>query len=267
MLKVGATAFSRAVHTLGVVRGATIVQITVGGEKARELPVEKTQRTSAITNLEALMEQAKAKILGAGVTVAGIERLIRKLKDDDDLSLDDFSILAEQIESRLYDELEMRHVFVLDAEHAAYFEGAALSPQVTAQFPSAAYDLDEAGKCLSLARSTAAVFHLMRAMEVVLRAVRACIGIQIPLEGTERNWGTILRRISETLDHRKGFAENDLFREMCALLHSVKDAWRNNTMHVENKYTEEEAEHVYRTVRGFMKKVAARMDERGLPLA
>lgn len=38
-------------------------------------------------------------------------------------------------------------------------------------------------------------------------------------------------------------------------------------MHVENKYTADEAEHILMAVHGFMKKLASRMDEQGLPLA
>ena len=43
--------------------------------------------------------------------------------------------------------------------------------EVNDKFPSAAFDIDEAGKCLAIGRSTAAVFHLMRALETAIRAV------------------------------------------------------------------------------------------------
>lgn len=48
---------------------------------------------------------------------------------------------------------------------------------------------------------------------------------------------------------------------------SVKDAWRNSTMHIERRYTDEEAEHILSAVRSFLKKIARRLDEDGLPLA
>jgi hypothetical protein len=38
-------------------------------------------------------------------------------------------------------------------------------------------------------------------------------------------------------------------------------------MHVESKYTDEEAEHILVAVKGFMKKLASRMDEEGNPKA
>ena len=36
-------------------------------------------------------------------------------------------------------------------------------------------------------------------------------------------------------------------------------------MHVQNKYTQEEAEHIYTVLRGLMMKIASKMDENGDP--
>jgi hypothetical protein len=127
--------------------------------------------------------------------------------------------------------------------------------------------MDEAGKCLGLGRSTASVFHLMRVLEVALHAVYKCLGISIPLLGTDRNWGVIINRIRDNIKARGHFSEKDLFQELYALLDAVKDAWRNGTMHVEDKKTEDEAETIFIAVRSFMKKVSSRMDETGDPLA
>jgi hypothetical protein len=38
-------------------------------------------------------------------------------------------------------------------------------------------------------------------------------------------------------------------------------------MHVENKYTNDEAEHIFVAVKGFMMKLASRCDENGDPKA
>jgi hypothetical protein len=59
----------------------------------------------------------------------------------------------------------------------------------------------------------------------------------------------------------------DFFGEIHVSLDAVKNVWRNATMHVENKYTPEEADHIFSAVRGFMRKLASRCDEQGLPLA
>ncbi len=41
----------------------------------------------------------------------------------------------------------------------------------------------------------------------------------------------------------------------------LKDAWRNYTMHLRGKYTDQEAEDVFVGVRGFMQKLATRLSE------
>lgn len=135
------------------------------------------------------------------------------------------------------------------------------------KFVSAEYDLDEAAKCSALGRSTAAVFHLMRIMEIGLGAVHSCLGINVQLVGNDRNWGNILNRIRDEIKRRGKWSEHDLFQEMYALLDAVKDSWRNTTMHVEKKYTPEEADRIFNVVHGFMAKVASRMDEQGEPKA
>lgn len=57
------------------------------------------------------------------------------------------------------------------------------------------------------------------------------------------------------------------FEGLVASLDAVKVAWRNPTMHVENKYLPEEAEHIFVAVKGFMRALAERCDEFGMPLA
>src|SRR5215471_16908087 len=125
------------------------------------------------------------------------------------------------------------------------------------KFPSAAFEVDEAAKCFALSRPTATVFHLMRGMEVGIHAVRASLGIPAPVKDWERNWGKILESIEKEMISRSSASpprwnagDRDFFESAYASLDAVRVAWRNTTMHVENKYTEDEAEHVFGAVRG-----------------
>lgn len=175
-----------------------------------------------------------------------------------------------EIANRIKDELGSRLMLVIPTENAAQYEQ--LEPpfgkDFAGKFPSAQYDLAEAGKCLALSRSTAAVFHLMRVIEVGLAAVHGCLGISVPLIGNDRNWGNILTRIRDNISARGNkWSEKDEFQELYALLTAVKDAWRNATMHIENKYTDEEAKQIFDLAKGFMMKLSARMDEGGTPQA
>jgi hypothetical protein len=149
--------------------------------------------------------------------------------------------------------------------------------EVPVKFQSiAAFEIDEAAKCLALGRSTASVFHQMRIMEVGLRTVARCLGIPDPITGNDRNWWSILKKIKGDLDLRAGKnqtktwtlpGDKEFFESVYASLDAVRVAWRNTTMHVENKYTGEEAEHIFAATRGFMMKLASRCDENGDPKA
>lgn len=66
---------------------------------------------------------------------------------------------------------------------------------------------------------------------------------------------------------RLRIGDREFFEGIYASLDAVRTAWRNPTMHIENKYTDDEAEHIFVAIKGFMKKLASRMDEGGLPVA
>ena len=141
------------------------------------------------------------------------------------------------------------------------------------KFQSAHYEIDEAGNCLALGRSSASVFHLMRIMEIGLSAVAKCLQITDPVKPAERNWGSILRFVREAINAKWPTAadrmtgDGALFEAIYASLDAVKNPWRNATMHVENKYTDEEAEDIFLAVKSFMKKLSSRCDENGDPQA
>jgi hypothetical protein len=108
----------------------------------------------------------------------------------------------------------------------------------------------------------------MRAVEAALRSVRLCLGATAPLAAQGRNWGNILNEIR---DMRTGksprWPENDYFSAVASSIEAVMHAWRNSTMHIENKYTREEAESIRDCVKALLQRVASRMDEQGMPLA
>ena len=136
--------------------------------------------------------------------------------------------------------------------------------EVTTAFPSAVVDIEEAGKCFAFERWTASVFHLMRVMEMGLRVLGDTL--KLP-PNTNRNWEAILRKCDEEL--RKPFADKSpewksdepFFAGATAMLRSVKDAWRNPTMHVEKVYTEEQAQDIWNAVKGFMRHLATQLKE------
>ena len=109
-----------------------------------------------------------------------------------------------------------------------------------AKFQPVGSDVEEAGKCYAAGRDTACVFHLMRVMEVGLRALGS--SLNDPRLDPKRNpsWDSILKKCDEELgkalkDRAVEWRDDDAFYSTAtANLRAVKDAWRNPTMHVEN---------------------------------
>lgn len=182
----------------------------------------------------------------------------------------------DEIDNTLRRELSYATVLVLEPKEQAYFAAKEplFGPDFESKFRTAgSFELDEASKCLALGRSTAAVFHLMRLMEIGIGATAKCLGIPDPIKPAQRNWGAILKSIKDAVDAKwpspadRMCGDGNLFEGIFASLDAVKNPWRNATMHIENKYTEDEAEHIFIAVKGFMKKLASRVDEDGSPLS
>ena len=58
-----------------------------------------------------------------------------------------------------------------------------------------------------------------------------------------------------------------MFDEAYGALAGMQNPYRNSTMHLDDKYTPDEARHIFEVVKGFMARLAVRMDEQGAPLA
>jgi len=138
-----------------------------------------------------------------------------------------------------------------------------------AKFPDAAREVEMAGECYANGLATACVFHLMRSIEIGLRAVAA--SLEIKMKERDRNWGTLLDRIKAELDQRRAVTspnqidatETKFYRSILASFSAFKTAWRNPTMHHEYDYSTDEARNVFISVRDIMKTLASRMNERG----
>lgn len=127
-------------------------------------------------------------------------------------------------------------------------------------FKSSAYDIAEAGKCLALDRGTAAVMHLMRALETPLFLMAAKVRVNTKRRS---DWGRILEKIERKLLPPTNVSKSmrNFLTPAAAQFRVFKDAWRNHAMHARQKYTEEEAAAVYVAVESFMKQLAKRLCE------
>jgi hypothetical protein len=188
--------------------------------------------------------------------------------------------LANRIDAsyeQLTNEMKARTFLDIEPRSIRYYSQPDLlfGTAVVNGFPSLEHDITEAGKTLALDRGTACVFHLMRIMETTVRSLARCLDIPDPVKANKKHWDAISRTIKAALDLRNStvppnWANKDdkqLFDEMFVVLEAIRGCWRNPTMHPGRKYTPEEALQIFGAVTTFMKKIAARMDEAGLPLA
>lgn len=212
-------------------------------------------------------------VLGANVTVKAAVRLVNILQNEK-VTWDSVADMIGQLDLRLEDELHTKHLLVLDPREEALFnpQQPLFGLDVESKFRSeGAFEIDEAAKCMSLGRHTAAVFHMMRIMEIGIRAMARCLQVPDPVKPAERNWGIILKKMKDAMDGKwptmaaRITGDGALFENLYASLDAVKNPWRNDTMHVERKYTDEEARHIFEVVRGFMTNLALRCDENGDP--
>ena len=177
--------------------------------------------------------------------------------------------LFEELNKRIEVELKAHTYLCIPKEQADFYKDPLKDWQTTiAAFPKATYDIEEASKCLALRRNTACVFHLMRVMGAGVIALGK--GLNEPTLDASHNltWDNVLRRCSKEValkfEDKSPVWQTDkqFFAEATTRLLSVKDAWRNPNAHeVGEKYTDEEAEEIYRTVRGFMRHLATNLKE------
>jgi hypothetical protein len=284
MLELNAQAFYSAATELQRIRG--IIADEPGIEETADGGLHVTMLTQQHPVVETVLGcianlRGNLTVLGARVTLMALEELeavLEGVAQGEPVLKNSLETYLSDIDSRFFHELTLTKVLVLEARDQRYFEPheALFGDTVAIGFPTfAVFEIDEAGKCLGLGRPTAAVFHLMRTTEGGIRAVAACLGIPDPVKAAARNWGDVLRTIKAELDRRNAMkpagwsisSDRQFFEEVYVSLDAIRNPWRNATMHVENKYTDDEAEHIFIAVKGFMKKLASRCDEAGNPKA
>lgn len=206
----------------------------------------------------AALESAKEAIDLEGHKVLSIGPMLRLSSDIKDM------------QTRVRDEFVTRYVVVVPTNKVPYYEPMKppFGAKVETSFESMNFDISESGKCFGLGRYTACVFHLMRVLETGIRAIARCLGVPDPIKEADRNWGKMLGNINDAIKDKKAAMsafDADLFNGAYIALDKVRSLWRNPTMHVGNKYTEEEAKEIWDAVSVFMRKLASRMDENGAP--
>ncbi|MDA1099135.1 MAG: hypothetical protein O2967_09125 [Proteobacteria bacterium] len=264
MLELNAAAFYGAASSLRALQA-----LTHGAKKNDASAMSAKHKDAVVRLLQTLQEHLKS--MEAGLTSLAAARLLSKFGSSD-ITYNSFMRSVGELDQRLRDELCSKLVYVIESEKTKFVlcQEQFFGPDIRDSMPSSIYELDEAAMCIAFSRPTAAVFHLMRAMEIGMKATAQCLEITKPAKPAGRNWGSFLRKIDEAIKTRpawSGPGDKAFFEEVYVTLDAIRNPWRNATMHVERKYTEEEAGHIFTAVCFFMKKIASRIDEDGKPHA
>lgn len=245
MLKAYAAEFVRLFRILTDLH-AVLEKAVVEG--TMDKPMSQAQTAQAKRWLGEMMELSDEVSLP--MVTAQIARIEHMLADGE---RDAATLVAanREIRTRLEDELSS-HKFIYVSPNQVKFYGARFGLDVEDKFPTAISDIEYAGKCLSLSLGTASVFHLMRTMECAVQKLTATLGFT----NTDRAWGNLLADMRAAIEAKPKGAERDRWSECLSLLYHVKQAWRNDTMHPKQTYTEDEAQDVYVAVRSFMNHLA-----------
>jgi hypothetical protein len=139
-----------------------------------------------------------------------------------------------------------------------------VDPSVLAAFPSAARDVECAGKCIALDQGDAVVFHSMRILERGLNALAKRFDVSF----NNTNWQQIIdqvekeiRAISSKTNGPQWKEEEKFYSEAAMTLRWLKNAWRNYCMHVYETYEPREAGDIFYHTRTFMAHLATKLHE------
>jgi hypothetical protein len=200
-------------------------------------------------------------------SLATIQKL-KQFASKDTCTYGEYRSLLQELEGRLSDEASATFFYSLSTTEAEQYNNPRKSwDSVLAQFPSAVIDIEESSKCLACGRHTASVFHLMRVMEIGLRALAKTLNDPGLDPKKNPNWGDVLRKCTDELAKPPSkrspewAADETFFSQASATLMAVKNAWRNPTMHVEINYDEDQALEVWASVKGFMRHLATKLRE------
>ena len=227
-------------------------------------------RNKALSSLKRVVEEFSG--VGMRITAETTSEIIAELENT--RHRHNFQWLRDQVKT--IQELSKKEIagkafFYVPAERIKFFPKMSdphiFGLAVSDAFPSAMFDITESGACLALDRGSACVFHLMRVLEIGLRVLGAKFDVSLD----HRNWAPAIEEIESKVRqiHKdpiwKALPEckeqQEFYAQAASHFGILKDAWRNYTMHVRGKYTEEEAERVFQSTKAFMQKLAERLSE------
>lgn len=196
--------------------------------------------------------------LGARVTIQVCQELDTALNDEDFTYAHLGEFLSDAVKTLKRETREVS-LYSIDSRYAGYIErpDPPFGNIDLSKFGGAAGEIAEAAKCLALRRNKAVVFHLMLALEEVVRVLASARGATVQdANGKWLTWLTIANNIdNQVIRLLPEGATKVAWHDANSLLKSVGHAWRNPTDHPGGSYSEEDAQTIFDSVKSFMRKL------------
>lgn len=168
---------------------------------------------------------------------------------------------------RIEDELSGSLLFSIPVdEQRLITESHLFGEKVSTAFPSAVFDIEEAGKCIAFERWTAVVFHLSRIAEIALVQICKRVGYNNPKPGfgdALKYMDSSLKKAREDYTNADPLFKNDIeyLSSVTAQMHAVNQAWRQRVSHLDRKYTKEEVLRIWTATRALIQQLADKLSE------
>lgn len=178
---------------------------------------------------------------------------------------------SKNIERLAHKELEGKMFLYVPVEQSKFWptnkEPHPFGNAVANAFPSAGFDIHNAAICMATSLSTAAVFHLMRVLEIALTVLGGKFGLSL----VHTNWEQWINGVEAKIRDMHNDAawkslpdwkdQREFYSQAASHFAFFKDAWRNYTMHSRGKYEQDEAARIFENVKGLMQKLSERLSE------
>ena len=232
--------------------------------------IDEETRNKALSTLQHADDQCET--VEMPISAEAVRDLRKNIADaNKQFTYEDLSRAFQDLQNLVSREMKHKRFLYIPPAQALLFptkdDPHVFGNAVHDKFPSAAFDISEASVCLALSRPTASVYHLMRVLEAGLSVLGAVFEVSL----AHTNWAPAIEQIeSKIRDMHKEpkwkalsdcKEQQEFYAQAASHFGVLKDAWRNYTAHKRGKYTEEEADLIFRNVKAFMQKLATRLSE------
>lgn len=206
-------------------------------------------------------------------TVPAISRVIAALGPRELASRpSDVHQLMTVVHGRLVDDLHAFSFFSMGVDEAERFKNPEAGwGDAPSKFGSAAFDMNEANRCLACGLSTACVFHLCRVAESALRTLAKTLGDRALAAEKEPGWERVMQacaavRRETVLSKRpprwREKKDHDFLAGIIHSMEGVQRVWRNPVAHPERPFTEQEAARILPAIQTLVIDMGTRIKER-----